>query len=458
MARVSFFLLLCLCVGCSRTPPLTPDQVEVLAKDAYIFAYPMLQNYQTLDRRFFSVASPANTYVHRTQLLDPAFTTIVAPNNDTLYSSALLDLRTEPVVLSVPAVPESRYYSIQLVDMYTHNLGYIGQRATGNEAGNYLVVGPHTPESFSSLAFDGIYYAESDLIFAIGRTLATDTADQQVAADLQSQYRIQPLSVFEQQAPPESAPVIAFPPFDADAARSPEFIGLLNFLLQFIAIHPDEQILFSQFAAIGIGAGLPFDSAELDEGLQLALAAGVQTALQEIEAESRRIGSQVNGWNTTFAGFGPREIMQGRYLLRAAAAMIGLYGNNREENSSFSRPVDAEGETLDGSRFNYQLHFPADALPPTNAFWSLTLYRSPEILLYANELNRYSIGDRTDGLRYGDDGSLTIHIQNTAPAPDANWLPAPAGPFLLALRNYLPDAAVYTGGWMPPQIERQARE
>ena len=69
-------------------------------------------------------------------------TAVITPNSDTPYSLMEVDLRAEPVVISVPAVPKPRYYSVQLTDANTFNYGYMGSRSTGTEAGDYLVVGP----------------------------------------------------------------------------------------------------------------------------------------------------------------------------------------------------------------------------------------------------------------------------------------------------------------------------
>jgi hypothetical protein len=100
------------------------------------------------------------------------------------------------------------------------------------------------------------------------------------------------------------------------------------------------------------------------------------------------------------------------------------------------------------------LHFAAGQLPPAEFFWSLTLYTLPDRFLYANPIDRYSIGDRTKGLVYGEDKSLTIYLSHESPGKDkeANWLPTPNGPYSLVARIYGPKPAAINGTWKLPAL------
>jgi hypothetical protein len=134
--------------------------------------------------------------------------------------------------------------------------------------------------------------------------------------------------------------------------------------------------------------------------------------------------------------------------------MIGIYGNNSEEAYNFSGAKDSAGDTLDASKHDYVLHFKTP--PPVQAFWSVTMYKHPEMLLVANPIERYSIGDRTPGFRTNKDGSVTIYVQHKSPGPDkeSNWLPAPDGPFVVGLRIYWPEQDILDGKWQPSAIEK----
>lgn len=419
------------------------DEAVLIARDAYVFFYPMLQNYRTMVASKMLAGRPFNEMRHRSHLLDPSFTAIVGPNNDTLYSSAWLDLSQGPVIIDVPPVPNDRYYSVQLIDLFTHNFAYIGKRATGSDGGRYAIVSANWQGEVPDV--EEVFVAESDIVYAIGRILAANQDDLEVAVKLQRQFRVD-----HSVAAPGS---IELPSFGAAERESHLFIPLVNQLLRFVHPDPEELDQYERFCRIGIclkGTALKSQP----DWLEQAVDAGVETALADIERKTLEIGEKVNGWDTTFNAFGDRETLRGQYLVRAAVAKVALYGNSKQENNSFVMRVDATGQPLSGQS-RYRLTFAPGQLPPTNAFWSITMYRMPEVLLVENPIERYSIGDRTPGLQRSSEGALAIYLQHDRPSdPQAqsNWLPAPRGNFAIALRIYLPDSAVYEGKWLPPQL------
>lgn len=434
---------------------LSEREAEAIAYDAYVFNYPTLQNFKTLYLRTVMQKYPINKFAHRNKLLDPSFTTIVAPNNDTLYSASWLDLRSEPIVISVPEVPSSRYYSLQFIDLFTHNFAYIGQRATGSKAGSYAIVGPSW-QGEDIAGVDDVFRSESDLVFVIGRILAKNNDDVPAAIAIQQQYQLQGLSEFSGYTTPASVAPLMIPDFSLTQLQNSDFVKVINYLLQYVRVDPSEDVLFQQFEKIGIAAGKarPFES--LSDEIVRAIERGVQRAISDIDTYIPKLGKNFNGWTSTLNAFGARDVMAGRYMVRAAAAKFGLYGHSDEENSSYIREVDETGEPLDTSKYRYTLTFSKGNFPPARAFWSLSMYRMPEVLFYANDIGRYSIGDRTPGVTINKDGSMTIYIQN-APVEDAlvgNWLPAPAGEFALGLRVYLPKPEVYEQRWQPPTLRR----
>jgi hypothetical protein len=368
--------------------------------------------------------APLNVLVHKTELLGPDYTLIVRPNNDTLYSIAWLDLRAEPMVLSVPAIPLDRYYSFQLIDLYTHNFAYVGSRATGPEAGNYLITGPgwsgETPADITA-----VIPCETAFATALARTAVFGPEDVPNVTAIQAEYRVTPLSEFAGAQPPPAAAALELPPYNAEQARSAGFVTLINAILPYLGQHPSEAELWQRFAAIGIGADFDLDT--LEPEIRTAMDQGVATALEKIEIEAGNLGSRQNGWILTEASFGTREAMHGRYLRRAAAAFFGLWGNDLEEAFYPETSIDAGGEALDTSKHDYVLHFAADQLPPVKSFWSLSMYNLPQQLFIHNPIDRYTLGDRTQGVVYGKDGSLTVYLPHESPGKDRefNWLPAP---------------------------------
>lgn len=443
-------------------PEVSAGEASAIAEQAYIYAYPMIENYRTMFTQVIDKTAPSylgtfNQLVHAAELLGPEFRDVVRPNNDTLYSMAWLDLRAQPIVLTVPEI-EGRYYSVQLVDMFTHNFAYIGTRTTGTEAGSYVIAGPQWQGSKPGDAKEA-FRSESSFVYCIIRTEVRGYDDLAAVREIQKRYLLTPMSVFLGRSRAPAASGITFPSYDPTRAKSAEFINLLNFLLTQVVIAPEEQELISRFARIGIRPGELSASLALSPELRDAIDAGVGQGIiaitQAAEDPSTLQGVTVRaerGWVGIDGLFGDGKAMRAKYLARAVAAMLGLYGNDASEAYYPMSKSDASGNPLDGSKHEYVIRFDKDELPQVDAFWSMTMYSLPDQLMVANPLNRYSIGDRSQ-LHYGKDGSLTIYIQHQAPGrTERNWLPAPDGPFSLQLRMYLPKPEALDPLYLPPAV------
>jgi hypothetical protein len=436
---------------------ISPDDAKAVAEEAYVFAYPMLENYRTMfvqaiDPQSKAYTGPFNQLHHATALAGPESRAVVRPNNDTLYSTAWLDLRAEPIVIGVPAIRDQRYYSVQLIDLYTHNLGYIGSRVTGFDKSYYVIAGPGWTGDKPARAAS-VFRSEGHLVYAIIRTAVQGPADVAAVRAIQKQYTLAPLSKFLGR-PAVKRTALEFPHFDQHRADGAGFIGYTNFLLGQLAPHPSEQALLERFATLGIGPNRRFDAARLSPEVRRAIEDGVAGARAKIAAQ--KLGAEKNGWTLVMGAFGNRERMQGNYLVRAAAARLGLYGNDQEEALYPATQVDVNGNALDGSKNRYVIRFGKAQVPPVKSFWSMTMYGLPSQLMIANPIRRYSIGDRTSGLKSGLDGSVTIYVQTRSPGPslETNWLPAPKGPFSLQMRMYWPRADAFTPEpYAPPPVE-----
>ncbi|MDH3653873.1 MAG: DUF1254 domain-containing protein [Myxococcales bacterium] len=442
----------------------TPNEATAIAKEAYIYAFPMMENYRTMyvqaiDRTAPGYSGGFNELVHKTELLGPEFKDIVRPNNDTMYSFAWLDLRAQPVVITVPEIKD-RYYSVQLVDMFTHNFDYIGTRATGTEAGSYVIAGPEWNGTKPDDA-KAVLRSESSFAYCIIRTEVGGPDDVAAVVALQKRYRLTPMSVYLGRTGAPVAPGITFPTYNPSRAKSAAFIDLLNFLLTEVVVAPDEEELMGRFSRIGIRAGALSASWSLSPELREALDEGVgqgMVAIDKAAYDPRQLhGTSVqegHGWQGMAGIFGPGEVMRTKYLARAVAAMVGLYGNDVEEAYYPVANTDAFGDPLDGSKHQYVMRFEKDELPAVHAFWSMTMYSLPDQLMVPNRIARYSIGDRSK-LEYGKDGSLTVYIQRESPGKErsSNWLPAPDGAFSLQFRMYLPKPESLDPLYLPPPVK-----
>ena len=231
----------------------------------------------------------------------------------------------------------------------------------------------------------------------------------------------------------------------------------MNGIMTGSEIHESEKELFEKFAKLGIAPGKAFDASNLDPAITTAIQEGITSALEKIKIESTQLGQQKNGWQLISRISGNREVMQSKFITRAAAAYFGLWGNSLEEAYYPEASSYAEGEVLDCSKHKYVLHFDADKIPPVKAFWSLSMYKLPEQLFIENEIDRYVISSATDGLKYNDDGSLDVYIQKEKPGADkvSNWLPAYDGLFSLQARLYWPNPKALNPLYVPPSIQKQ---
>jgi hypothetical protein len=343
--------------------------------------------------------------------------------------------------------------------MFTHNFGYVGTRATGTEAGSYVIAGPQWQGSKPDNA-KAVFRAESNFVYCVVRTEVDGPDDVPPVLALQKQYHLTQMNVFLGRSRAPVASGITFPAYDPDKAKSAAFIDLFDFLLGQVVIVPEEQGLFSRFARIGIQPGALSASLGLSPELREAVDAGVGQGMVVItKATQDPSGLEgvttraEDGWQGVDGMFGPGLQMRSKYLVRAFGAMIGLYGNDAVEAYYPIGSTDASGNVFDGSKHDYVMRFEKDELPRVDAFWSMTMYSLPDQLMVENPLDRYSVGDRSK-VRYGKDGSLTIYIQRNSPGKKkaSNWLPAPDGPFSLQFRMYLPKPEALDPLYLPPGV------
>jgi hypothetical protein len=436
------------------TTGISADEARAITREAWAYAYAPLQGYQTMysqtqNRAFGGYVGGFNKFRHYARSSTPADTDIVTPNNDTPYSWAWLDLRAEPMVLSLPAVAAPRYYVNQWFDLYTHNFAYTGVRATGREAGTFLFAGPRWMVEIPK-GIDKVFDVETEFVGTLTRTQLLGPDDVPALQAVQESYRLIPLSQFAGMPAPTPAPTIDWPVWDSAKAEGLGFIVYLNALLPFMPVQPSEQEMFARFARIGIGPGRAFDAARLAPEMRAAMEEGIAEAAKALKEGALQ-------QKDSRALFGTRETLGEGYITkRNYGAMLGIYGNTKEEAVYGSQQTDSDGKVLDGSR-HWVLRFEPGQLPPVTEFWSITMYNLPQRLLVENPLNRYSIGSRTAGLKLGADGSLEIYMQadNPGPEKESNWLPAPKGPFFFVGRFYGPKQEALDGRWsLPPLIER----
>ena len=454
--------------GCSKTgdaPAPGILETRAIAEEGLIYGLPIVMNYAVMQQ--FAVnkdsgqyKAPFNVLHNEHRVFTWQDTAIVTPNSDTPYSMAWLDLRAEPMVISVPAVDPQRYYSVQLIDGNTYNYGYISSRATGSEAGDYLVVGPdwqgEKPDGIKA-----VFHSTTPFSLALFRTQLFNPADMPEVEKVQAGYQTRPLSAFLGQPAPAAAPTLDFVPATTAGIKD-NFFEYLDAALQYVPETADNQAVRARLASIGIGPGKSFSFKDLSLLHKGAFLLGMKNGSDRIADFLASDIQKINGWMVG-AVFGDRAFFNGNWLMRAGAAKAGIYGNDAVEAMYPATRRDGTDEPLDGSQHNYSITFPAGQLPPVNSFWSITLYDGDTQFLVKNPIDRYLINSpMLPQMNKNADGSLTLYIQKDSPGKDkeANWLPAPDGPIYLVMRLYWPKTEAPSilpagkGSWSPPGIQQ----
>src|SRR5437588_6071892 len=442
---------------------ITPAETKAIAEEGFIYGLPIVMNYAVMyeysvDRNSGQFKAPFNQINNEARVFTYEDTSVITPNSDTPYSILWTDLRAEPIVLSVPAVEKPRYFSVMLCDGNTFNYGYVGSRATGNEAGDYMVAGPdwkgETPAGIkkvfrSSTQFSAVAY----------RTQLFNAEDMPNVVKIQAGYKVQPLSQYLKQPAPPAASAIDFPKINKELVKT-GFFDYLAFALQFAPAEPQEKEIREKLARLGVEAGKKFDLGAMSPEQQLQLVAGMKEGEAKIKQYLESGQKNINGWKVGSL-FGDSAFYNGDWLKRAAAAQAGIYGNDAAEAMYPMTKTLANGEPLDASKHNYTLTFAAGQFPPVNAFWSVTIYDGKIQLLIKNPINRYLINSpMLPQMKKNADGSITLYIQKDSPGADKerNWLPAPNDTIYLVLRLYWPKTEPPSilpageGTWKPPGI------
>lgn len=442
---------------------LSPAETKAIAEEGFIYGLPIVMNYAVMyeyavDKNSGQFKAPFNKINNEARVFTYEDTAVVTPNSDTPYSVLWTDLRAEPIVLSVPAVEKSRYYSVMLCDGNTYNYGYIGSRATGGEAADYLVAGPdwkgETPPGIKK-----VFRSTTQFSLVAYRTQLFNPEDMPNVIKIQAGYKAQPLSAYLKQPAPPAPPAVDFPKANAAMVKT-GFFDYLAFALQFAPAEPQEKEIRAKLARLGIEAGKKFSFKDLSPEQQAQMVGGVKEGEAKIKEYLESGQKNINGWKVGSL-FGDSAFYNGNWLKRAAAAQGGIYGNDAVEAVYPMTKTLANGEPLDGSKHNYTLTFTAGEYPPVNAFWSVTIYDGKTQLLIKNPINRYLINSpMLPDMKKNDDGSLTLYIQNKSPGKEkeSNWLPAPGGPIYLVMRLYWPKTEAPSilppgeGTWKPPGI------
>jgi hypothetical protein len=454
----------------ARKPPgpvagtlLTDGYVKTLATLAYVWGWPLVNMHNR--RVVFSKVTenglgdgvlpvaPLNRLTMLTDYIKPEERAVATPNQDTVYGFGLFALDHEPAIFQIPDFG-TRYWVYQLGDQRTDAIVGLGS-VYGTKPGFYMVVGPDwngkVPDGIT-----GVFRSPTNLAYIIPRAFMDDTAEDRAAIQpLVSQIVAYPVSEFDGTMKTKDwskIPTLADPAGGKSGSggetkwvRPEVFFDELPAILKEAPPQPGEEALYGWFQSLlDAGAKDPNVKAAMTE----AAIAADKGMLKELH-QYRYAGVPVqNGWTSPVNGaqFGTD------YYSRTAAARANIFVNPRNEAAYFGQEYDSRDRRLNGSSA-YTVTFPKRGAPPVDGFWSLTLYDADHFFA-PNKLNRFSLGTKNKNLKFNDDGSLTIYVQNLPPNVDkqANWLPAPKGEFELFIRAYGPKEEIMDNTWSPPPV------
>jgi hypothetical protein len=438
------------------TPAWQEQYAYTLGVQAYVYGFPWVY-LPTL--RWLWVTQPkdpANTpyaalnhFWHKRDVANASYKDGGSPNNDTLYSSAWVDVAKEPVILSVPD-EGNRYYTMEMASMDSDNFAYVGKRTTGTKAGNYAIVGPNWKGKLPN-DVKALDPSRTSAVLILGRTLVSGEADLPKVHKIQDEYKLTPLSLWGKNGVPLPENRDVWAPFDAKSDSLAEWKTMNRAMTENPPPDTDRKLL-KLFATIGIGPGQNVDSMDEASKRGLAHAAADGRALIAQMLSAGGTSQRVNGWSYPPKTIG-RAGIKDDFVTRASIQCLGgIIANDPEEAVYLNTFTSYDQSKLTGEK-QYTLHFGPKDTPKVSAFWSMTMY-GMDYNLVDNPLNRYSIGDRTSGLKPDADGGLTLYVQHASPGHDkeANWLPAPEGGFYLILRTYMPSAEIVEQTWKPPAL------
>ena len=427
----------------------TPAEARKIAKEAYIFNYPLVMYYRTMYLQAIDTTSTKPNCGGFGKWLNlgtssPKDTDIVAPNNDSPYSYAWVDLRAEPWVLTVPKIEKNRFYTSQWDDLWGFVLDNVWSQEDGNDGASVLLASP-TWKGDLPKGLKRVIRGDTEFLGTLTRTQLFDPKDLANVKKIQQEYKLQPLSSYLGKPAPKAAPVIEWKAWKDGAEKTDEFWAYVNFLLPLSTPNPQDKPVLDKMAKIGLGTGAAKPSAEI----QTAMAEGMKDALAELKKAAE-------GSVDPALFFRSRKDTNKDYFNRALGVNLGIFGNVKAVSVYFSVPKDDKGELFDGSKHNYEITFAADQIPPAKNFWSWTMYKMPQRWLVENPINRYALGSATPGLKKGKDGSITMYFQAKSPGKDkeSNWLPAPDGLFWIVLRTYGPGKSILDKSWKLPPVKQ----
>ena len=444
---------------------LTPQEAKKIAVEAYIYGYALMTSDVT-EKAFINTVgpdpktfqAPLNQLVNIPRYPAADYKGVTAPNADTLYTGAFIDVSKEPIVLSYPDM-HGRYFLFPIYSQWTDVIAAPGKRTLGTGAQNIAITGPNWHGVLPAGVTQEVK-SPTNTAFTIGRVYADGTsADYAEVNAAQKEFKLVPLSFYGKPYTPPAGTIDSKSPSVKEKVRdiisAMDIQAYFNAMAMSMVVNPpssQDAPIVAEMAKIGLVPGKPFELSKLPSGDQAVLADVGKVAFEQIAGEEKKGNKIVNGWLLT-SGTGDYGT---KYLWRAGVSAFG-WGANLDKDAIYpSTRVDSNGAPLTGTN-TYTVHFGKGETPPADGFWSVTMYDG-SYYFYPNPQNKLTVSMR-DHPVLNSDGSLDLYFSHVKPAnaPEANWLPAPADPFILMMRIYWPKEtppSILNGTWSPPLVKK----
>jgi hypothetical protein len=397
---------------------ITLEETKKISYEAFVYAYPMLQQIKTINGMMKFMGLTFNEPVFNTGLpWETVGQPIVCPNLTSMSGGILVGTTYGPVTIEIPEVKD-RYIVYQCIDAFTHNTYYMGTRANNGDGGRFTFY--NKGQQLPDLNATPIELESNHAIIAIRIDIA-DASEKELLQSIEDEIKVIDAPTKHNE----------YPPYDKEKAFSPDFVELINDLLT--EIPESETALFERFARIGIFSDVTLTKEERKE-----VQAGIDAAFADIKTQSKTATALGNGWVGATTVFGNRQFLNKNYMGRAIGAHFGLWGNSKAEANYFLGYFEGEGELV----------FKKEDLPPLKdiGFWSITAHDG-EFYVKANEYDSYVL--TMDKMEFDEDGGITFKFSSKPES--GNWLYTPGGGLGVLLRAYQADTTKIEG-YVPPQF------
>jgi hypothetical protein len=442
---------------------LSPSEAKALAKRAFTVTFPWCAMYHTMGKMTMDpeTGQPFSVGINQVVYNDSTFSakdrTMPMVNSSNFTAGPWIDLRDDPVIITVPATDDpDRYYSCMIADGYHYIDTPFGSRL-GNVIEERKVLFFSAFSNWDGVLPDGVdEVIEMETAFGtVGLRLgvnASSEGDVEAARRVMRGMQLQTLNEYMGK-PQKDKPHLDWVPIGddyIDMVTGPHYFEIMEFVINLVTPHPNDAAEWQNLDRLGMGQGDSFDASRYTPETLAAIKAGMVEGLEEVAATPLHSAAGM---------FKSRKAVDGGeadyYVRNTQAAYFGLIGQPNYEVNYVPNMVDADGDEMDGGKHSYTIRYEAGAFPPVNAFWAYTLYQKPDLYLYDNVQDKYTI-DTLQGYEADADGGLTVHVAHDRPAgvPMANWLPAPAGPFMVLLRMYNPQESGIDGSWTQAPIKK----